>query len=151
VAVTQHRAIPRWPAESIDSGIAWVDYAVVPDEFLVYFGGKPAPAISSLLHAPGFDYVADRFALGADRQRTDEIVGVHVIPMMLGAVPEHPQWAVLTWAAMAGDYGAELLRERLPMFLDEVAGAYKRYWKPAPPIEELLAQIARDAQKRKSA
>jgi hypothetical protein len=152
VAVKQHRMIPRWPAESIDPGVAWVDYAIVPDEFLVYFGGKPVPAISSpLVDAPGFEDVAVMFALGADRQRTDEIVGVHVIPMLVGAVLEHPQWAVLTWAAMAGDYGADLLRERLPLFLDEVAEAYTQYWRPAPPIEEQLAQIARDAEKRKSA
>jgi hypothetical protein len=144
-------APPPWPAESIDPGIAWVDYAVVPDEFLVYFGGQPVPAISSPLHAPGFDDVAVRFALGADRKRTDEIVGVHVIPMMVGAVPEHPEWSVLTWAAMAGDYGDDLLRERLPIFLNEVADAYKQYWKPAPPIEEQLAQIAREAEKRKTA
>lgn len=151
MAVTRRRAIPRWPAESIDSGVAWVDYAVVPDEFLVYFGGMPVPAVSSALRAPGFDYVSIMFALGPDRERTDEIVGVHVTAMMVGAVPAHPQWAVLTWAAMAGDYGSELLRERLPIFLDEVAEAYRKYWKPAPPIEEQLAQIARDAQKRKSA
>jgi hypothetical protein len=150
VAVTRPRAIPHWP-ESIDPGIAWVDYAVVPDEFLVYFGGKPVSAVSSLLKAPGFDDVNVMFALGADRKRTDEIVGIHVIPMMVGAVPEHPQWSVLTWAALAGDYGTELLRERLPIFLDEVAEAYNRYWKPAPPIEEQLAQIAQAAQARKSA
>lgn len=151
MAVKHQRAIPRWPAESIDPDVAWVDYDVVADEFLVYFGGKPVPAVSSLVRAPRFADVNVMFALGADHQRTDEIVGVHVIPMMVGAVLDHPEWSVLTWAAMAGDYGAELLRERLPKFLDEVAEAYNRYWKPAPPIEEQLAEIAKAAQARKSA
>jgi hypothetical protein len=144
-------AAPRWPTESIDPEVAWVDYDVRADEFLVYFGGKPVPAVSDPLDGPGFEDVAIMVGLGPDDEETGEIVGVQVIPMMLGAVPEHPHWAVLTWAAMAGDYGAELLRERLPAFLDEIAEAYKRYWRPAPPIEEQLARIAEAAQKRKSA
>lgn len=152
MAITHHRVVPHWPAESIDPEVAWVDYDVVADEFLVYFGGKPVPAISSpLVDAPGFEDVAIRFALGAVHERTDEIVGVQVIPMMLGAVPAQPEWAILTWAAMAGDYGTELLKERLPIFLEEVGEAFNQYWKPAPPIEEQLAQIAEAAQKRKSA
>ena len=89
--------------------------------------------------------------LGPDRERTTEIVGVHVIPMMLGAVPEQPHWAILTWAAMAGDYGTELLRERLPAFLDEVKDAVDKYWRPAPPMEEQLAEIARAKAEREAA
>jgi hypothetical protein len=124
----------------------------VPDEFLVYFGGKPVPAVSSpLVDAPGFEDVAVMFGIGSDDEETDEIVGVQVIPMMAGAVLERPEWSVLTWAAMAGEYGAELLRERLPIFLNEVADAYQRYWTPAPPIEEQLAQISHAAKKRRSA
>jgi hypothetical protein len=143
--------IPRWPAELIDPAIARVSYDVPADEFLVFFGGKSVPKVSDPLDGPGFEDVAIMIGLGPGREETGKIVGVHVIPMMLGAVPEHPQWSVLTWAAMAGDYGTELLRERLPLFLDEVAEAYRKYWKPAPPIEEQLAQIALEAQKRKSA
>jgi hypothetical protein len=149
MAVTQQRAIPHWPAESIDPGIAWVDYAVVADEFLVYFGGKPVPAISSPLDAPGFEDVAVMFGLGSDDEATDEIVGVQVIPMMLGAVPEQPEWAVLVWAAMAGEYGTELLRERLPRFLAQVREAFTASWTPAPPIEEQLASVA--AERRQAA
>lgn len=151
MAVKQRCTPPPWPTEAIDTGVAWVDYAVVPDEFLVYFGGQPVPAVSSSLDAPGFEDVAVMFALGAGDETTDEIVGVHVIPMMVGALREQPQWAKLVWAAMAGDYGIEMLRERLPLFLDDVAEAYRKYWKPAPPIEEQLAEIARAAQQRKSA
>jgi hypothetical protein len=44
---------------------------------------------------------------------------------------------------MAGDLGAELLRERLPGFLSDVADAFARYWTPAPPIEEQMARFTR--------
>jgi hypothetical protein len=90
------------------------------------------------------------FGLGPDDEETGEIVGIHVIPMLLGAVPEQPQWAVLVWAAMAGEYGTELLKERLPIFLDEVRDAFQQYWTPAPPIEEQLAALdrRRDQQRR---
>ncbi|MGH2617234.1 MAG: hypothetical protein ACRDJC_18530 [Thermomicrobiales bacterium] len=134
---------PRWPAEPVDPELAWVDYDVVADEFLVYFGGKPVPAISSPLNAPGFGDTAVMFGLGADRESTDAIVGVQVIPMLLGAVQEQPAWAILAWAAMAGDYGTELLQERLPGFLDQVHDAVDRYWTPPPPIEEQLANLAK--------
>lgn len=142
---------PQWPTGSIDPDSAWVDYDVRADEFLVFFGGKPAPSISDPLDAPGFDHVAVMFGLNPDLTETDEIVGIHVIPMMLGAVPTRPDWAVLTWAVMAGDYGAELLKERLPIFINEVAEAFRQYWRPAPPIEEQLADIERARDQRKSA
>ena len=136
-------SVPRWPAEPIDIGDARVTYDVRADEFLVYFGGKPVPAISDPLDAPGFDDVAIMFALADDDEIADEIVGVQVIPMLLGAVPEQPSWAILVWAAMAGDHGRELLQERLPMFLDEVREAFNRYWTPPPSMEEQLAEIRR--------
>jgi hypothetical protein len=134
---------PRWPTEPVDPAVAWVDYDVRADEFLVYFGGKPVPAISDPLNGPEFGDVAIMIGIGPDDEETDEIVGVQVIPMLLGAVPEQPQWAVLVWAAMSGEYGTELLKERLPIFLDEVREAFEKYWKPAPPIEEQLAALER--------
>jgi hypothetical protein len=144
-------APPRWP-ESVDSGLAWVDYDIPADEFLVYFGGRPVPAISSSLdNAPGFEDTAIMIGLDADGEETGEIVGVQVIPMLLGAVQDQPSWAVLTWAAMAGDFGTELLRERLPGFLDAIHDAFDRYWSPAPPIEEQLAAIERVRHERESA
>ena len=151
VSVTDTEKPPRWPVEPVDPSVAWVDYDVRADEFLVYFGGKPVPAVSDPLDGPGFEDVAIMVGLGPDDEETGEIVGVQVIPMMLGAIPEQPEWAALTWAVLAGDYGTELLRERLPIFIDQVAEAFRQYWKPAPPIEEQLAQIAEAAQKRKSA
>ncbi len=57
----------------------------------VSFGGKPGPKVSSPLDAPGFDDVAIKFRLTPDREETDEIVGIHVIPMMPGAVPARPE------------------------------------------------------------
>jgi hypothetical protein len=100
---------PYWPAEPIDPETARVDYDVRADEFLVYFSGKPVPAISDPLNAPGFPHVAVMYGVGPDDEETDEIVGIQVIPMLLGAVPDQPHWAALAWAAMAGEYGTELL------------------------------------------
>jgi hypothetical protein len=128
--------------------VAWVDYSAPADEFLVYFGGKPVPAISDPLGAPGFRGVAIMLAVGADHDATDEIVGVQVIPMLLGAVPEQPHWAPLVWAALAGEFGEELRKERLPGFLAEVEDAFRRYWAPPPPMEEQLAAIARAQRER---
>ena len=80
--------------------------------------------------------------VGADDEETGEIVGVHVIPMLLGAVQEQPAWAVLAWAAMAGDFGTELLKERLPDFLTEVHQAFSHYWTPAPSLDQQIADLA---------
>ncbi|MBA3450558.1 MAG: hypothetical protein H0T18_05035 [Chloroflexia bacterium] len=129
----------------MDPSVAWVDYDIPADEFLVYFCGKPVPKVSDPLDAPGFGHVAIMIGLGADDKETDEIVGVQVIPMLLGAVQDQPAWAILAWAAMAGDFGAELLKERLPGFLDQVNDAFTRYWTPPPPIEQQLASARRNA------
>ncbi len=134
--------VPRWPAV-IDPTVADVSYDVPADEFLVYFGGKPVPKVSDPLDAPGFEDIAIMLGVGADDEETGEIVGVQVIPMLLGAVQEQPAWAVLAWAAMAGDFGTELLKERLPCFLTEVHQAFSQYWTPAPSIEEHMAGLAR--------
>lgn len=142
---------PHWPTESIDPHVARASYDVPADEFLVYFDGKPVPKVSDPFDAPGFPHVAVMFGLGPNGEETGDIVGIHVIPMMLGAVQARPEWAILTWAVMAGDYGDELLKERLPLFIDEVGEAFRQYWKPAPPIEEQLAEIARASRERRSA
>ncbi len=135
--------VPKWPTEPIDPAIAYVYHHVPADEFLVYFGGKPVPKVSDPLDAPGFRGVAIMLGVGADDEETGEIVGVQVIPMLLGAVQEQPAWAVLAWAAMAGDFGTELLKERLPGFLTEVHQAFSQYWTPAPSLEEQMADIVR--------
>ena len=81
--------------------------------------------------------------VGADEEETGEIVGVQVIPMLLGSVQDQPAWAVLVWAAMAGDFGTELLKERLPGFLTEVHQAFSQYWTPPLSIEEQMVNLAR--------
>ena len=139
---TDNHGVPRWPA-TVDPATAHVDYDVPADEFLVYFGGKPVPAVSDPLVAPGFEDVAIMFGVGADDEETDEIVGVQVIPMLLGAVQEQPAWAVLAWAAMAGDFGTEQLQERLPGFLAEVHQAFSQHWTPPPSLEEQMADLVR--------
>jgi hypothetical protein len=151
VAVKEHAVRPLWPIETIDSKVVWVDYDIVADEFLVYFDGQPVPAITYPFEAPGFEATAVMIGLDSDRKETGEIVGIHVIPMMLEAVPARPEWSVLTWAVLAGEYGTELVQERLPKFIDEVAEAFETYWKPAPPIEEQLATMRRASRGRKSA
>jgi hypothetical protein len=138
---TNNSRVPRWPT-AVDPTVAYVDYNIPADEFLVYFGGKPVPKVSDPLDAPGFEDVAIMLGIGTDDQETDEIVGVQVIPMLLGAVQEQPAWAVLAWAAMAGDFGAELLQERLPGFLAQVNDAFTRYWSPEPSLEEQMAELA---------
>jgi hypothetical protein len=139
---TDNSRVPRWPAV-IDPTAAYVDYNIPADEFLVYFGGKPVPKVSDPLDAPGYDDVAIMLGVGADDEETGEIVGVQVIPMLLGAVQEQPAWAVLAWAAMAGDLGTDLLHERMPGFLTEVHQAFNQYWTPAPSVEEQMAELAR--------
>lgn len=146
-ATTRVIDAPNWP-EAIDSGVAWIDYDVLADEFLVYFGGRPVSAISDPLNAPSFSHVAIMIGLGEDDLETGEIVGVQVIPMLLGAVQDQPSWAVLAWAAMAGDFGTELLHERLPGFLADIHDAFDRYWTPAPPIAEQLAAIKRASRQK---
>jgi len=135
--------VPRWPIEPVDPTITDVSYDVPADEFLVYFGGKSVPKVSDPLDAPGFRGVAIMLGVGADEEETGEIVGVQVIPMLLGAVQEQPAWAVLVWAAMAGDFGTELLKERLPGFLTEVHQAFSQYWTPPLSIEEQMVNLAR--------
>ena len=142
---------PRWPTESIDPARVWVDYDVPADEFLIYFGGKPVGALFDPLDAPGFEDVAIAIGLDASGGETGEIVGVQVIPMLLGAVMDQPSWAALAWAAMANYHGIELLRERLPGFLDAVHDAFDRYWTPPPPMDEQMAAIERARQERAAA
>jgi len=139
---TNNSRVPRWPTV-IDPTIAHVSYDVPADEFLVYFAGKPVPKVSDALDAPGFEDVAIMLGVGADDEDTGEIVGVHVIPMLLGAIQEQPAWAILAWAAMAGDFGTELVKERLQGFLTEVHQAFSQYWTPPPSIEEQRAGLTR--------
>ena len=72
-----------------------------------------------------------------------EVVGIHVIPLLMGAAQDRPAWSRIAWAVMAEELGRETLREELPGFIAEVAEAFERYWRPAPPIEEQFAALER--------
>lgn len=114
-------------------------------------GGQPVPAITYPFDTPGFEATGVMIERDQDGAETGEIVGIHVIPMMMEAVPARPEWSVLTWAVLAGEYGIELVQERLPLFIDKVHEAFEKYWKPAPPIEEQLAAMRQASHERKSA
>ena len=135
-------ARPRWPAEPIDPTRVDVDYDVPADELTLFFGGRPVPSVCDPFEAPGFEDVAIMVGENEDDSSTREVVGIQVIPLLLGAVRDRPEWAALAWAVMAGDLGQETLRTELPGFIAEVAEAFERYWTP-PPIEEQVVRLAR--------
>jgi hypothetical protein len=134
---------PRWPDGLPDPLRVHVSYYPPADEFLVYFAERPVPSYSDALNGPGYDDVAVMVGMHPDESSTGEVVGIQVIPLLLGAVRDRPEWATLAWAVMADDLGRETLREELPKFFAEVEEAFVRYWRPAPPIEEQLARLPR--------
>ena len=138
VSASATGAAPRWPSDPIDPARVDVDYYPPADEPTVYFPDRPRGGVCDSISVPGFDDVAVIHDHGSG-----EVVGVQVIPLLLGAVKDQPEWAALAWAALAGDLGAELLGERLPGFLAEVADAFGRYWTPPPPMDEQLARLTR--------
>ena len=74
---------------------------------------------------------------------TGDVVGIQVIPLLVGAVQDRPAWAVLAWGALIGfRYEEETLRGAIAAFISEVAELFERYWTP-PPIEEQLVRLAR--------
>ncbi len=125
MAVTTADPRPRWPdLQSFDPTHARVSYDAPADELLIHFGGRSVPSFSDTLEAPGFAQVAVMVGMNPDETSTGEVVGVQVMPLLLEAVKEHPEWAALAWGAMAGDIGVELLREQLPSFLVQVADLF---------------------------
>ena len=64
--------------------------------------------------------------LNNDESSTEEVVGIQVIPLLLGAVEDRPEWAALAWGVMAGDLGQETLRTELPDFIAEVRDAFEQ-------------------------
>ncbi len=142
MAISMHNRLSPWPATLIDPERAWLDYDIAADELLIYFAGAPVPAVSSPLDAPGFADVAILLGVGADDEPTGAIVGIQVSPMLLGAVQERPAWAALVWAVLAADLGVDLRQERLPGFIDDVADAFRRHWRPAPAAEAQMPRLA---------
>ena len=134
---------PRWPVEPIDAACVDVDYYPPADELTLYFGGRPVPALTDTIDALEDGEVGVLVGLGPDDEDTGEVVGIHVYPLLYGAVQWRPAWARLAWALIAMEHGAEELREELPRFISDVRDLFDRFWTPAPPIEEQSALLTR--------
>lgn len=147
MAVTVPGAVarPEWPGPGvIDPSQIDVHFDPLADEFLVYFAGKPVPSFSDPFHVDGFEDVAILIDLQSDDSSTNEVVGIQVMPLLVGAVQKHPEWAVLAWGALTGfRYEEEMLRTALAAFVAEVRDLFERHWTPPPPIEEQLARLPR--------
>jgi hypothetical protein len=121
---------PTWPTDEIDVAGVDIDYYPPADELTLFFGGEPVPSVSDFLTEPGFEDVAVLIDQGGRA-----IVGLQVIPMLAGAVREHPSWAVVAWGALAKGVGDETLRTVLPEFFGAIRAAFERSW----PLPRLVA------------
>ena len=138
---------PRWPASPIDPAGVDLDYDPPADELTLFFGGKPVPSYCDPFHVDGYEDVAIMVDLGPDDSSSGEIVGIQVIPLLVGAVQKHPEWAILAWGSLTGfTWEEEMLRAAIADFIAEVADLFERYWTPPPPIEEQVAHLARSGQ-----
>ena len=143
VAGTDGQARPRWPVAPFDPGLAYVDYGAVADELVVYFGGRPVPSFVDPIETPEGSAVGVLVGVDPGGEETGDVVGIHVYPLLVGAVAHHPRWARLAWAALAGwEHDGGMLREELPGFVTEVRELFERFWTPAPPAEDRPADLA---------
>ncbi len=126
---------PRWPKQDFDPARAYVDYDEIADELVIYFGSEPIAAMSDLIDAPEGDDAALLLRLDADGRSTDEVVGIHVYPLVAGAARQPAHWRRLA----APNPPAELVEN----FVADVRDLFERYWTPAPPIEEQFAALRR--------
>lgn len=135
---------PRWPDDRIDPARVDVDYDPPSDELTLYFGGKPVPSVVDPIDSPGRDYVAVMIGLNDDESSPNEIVGIQVMPLLVGAVQQHPDWAVLAWGSLTGfRWEEEMMRAAVAAFIAEVADLFARHWTPPSPIEEQMARLGR--------
>lgn len=127
---------PLWPSEAIDPAGVDFDYDPPADEVTLYFVGRPPGGVCDPINEPGGGDVA----IIVD-EATNEIVGIQVIPFLVGAVQKHPEWAILAWGALTEfEYEEEMLRTTLASFIAEVRDLFERHWTPSPPIEEQFAR-----------
>lgn len=137
---------PRWPVDRIDPGLVSIDYDPASDGLTLYFGGKPISSTVDPISSPGNDYAAVMIGLNDDESSTEHVVGIQVMPLLVGAVQRHPDWAVLAWGALTGfRWEEEMMRAAVGAFIAEVAELFDRYWTPAPPWEEQVADLPRAA------
>lgn len=137
-------ARPTWPTEPIDPAGVDLDYNAPADELTLFFGGRPVPSYCDPFDVEGFEDVAIMVGMGDDDSTAGEVVGIQVIPLLVGAVRDHPRWATLAWGALSGfGWEAEPLRTEIARFVAEIAELHERHWTPAPPIEEQLARLPR--------
>ncbi len=130
---------PRWPSDPIDPARVDFDYDPPADEVILYFAGRPHGGVCDPINEPG----GGDIAIIVDEE-SNEIVGIQVIPFLVGAVQKHPQWAILAWGALTDfRYEEEMLRAALGAFVAEVRELFDRHWTPPPPIEEQLARLTR--------
>ncbi len=117
---------PRWPTEPID--VARVDFQYNPpaDELTLFFDGRPLPSYCDPIDAPEGD-VAIMVGMNEDESSTGEIVGVQVLPLLVGAVNSYPGWATLARGSLAGYEEDETVRAAVAAFLVDVAALYERY------------------------
>jgi len=147
VSIPNALSAPRWPVDRIDPGLVSIDYDPASDELTLYFGGKPISSTVDPISSPGNDYAAVMIGLNDDESSTEHVVGIQVMPLLVGAVQQHPDWARLAWGAMVGPGTEdELLRSAVAAFIDEVADLFARYWTPAPPWDEPVATRRRTKQ-----
>lgn len=136
---TQRR--PTWPSAPIDPRHVDLSYYPPADELMLYFPGRRHGGVCDPINEPGGGDVA--IVVDDD---TNEIVGIQVIPLLVGAVQQHPRWAILAWGSLTEfRYEDHTFRSEVAAFVAEVADLFARYWTPAPPWEEQLANLPRAA------
>jgi len=124
---------PRWPDQPFDPARAYLNYDVIADDLVLYFGSEPVAAVSDLIDAPEGDDAAVLVGLGPGDEDTGEVVGIHVYPLLAGAHRKPAHWRRLA----EPDPPAELVAG----FVAEVRDLFERYWSPPPPLEEQLAAL----------
>lgn len=135
---TRPLPLPYWPESPFDPVRARVSYDAPADELMVYFdrdrrtGGVCDP----------IGLAEGTIAVVYDGD-TGEIVGVQGIPFLLGAVGHRPDWAVLPWGKMAGEFGDQALNEALPSFVAEARDAFARSGLVGVPLTGLAAGTSR--------
>lgn len=123
---------PHWPVEPFDPARAYLHYGAVADELVLYFTDEPVRSFSDLIDAPEGDDTAVLVGLTADDEETNDVIGIHVYPLLAGAAEARPAWRALAEPAPPAEVVAR--------FVAEVKELFDRFWTPAPPIEEQLAR-----------